>query len=284
MAAEAATAAEAEDASDNRLTMERNEKIMIMIATHKEYPLPESGCFLPVWAGSSVSSADLSYQRDDEGENISSLNPGFCELTVLYWGWKNLPGCEFIGLEHYRRRFGKKGEDISSEELEKAAGEGVALFVPQKRRYLIESLRSHYCHTHSEEHLKVMDQVVLTKHPEMKESYDRALKRTYGYMFNMMIARRDVLDEYCTWLFDILFEIREKTDVTGLSSYDARLYGRLSELLFNVWVEHKISSGGLKASEVREIPYYNTEKTNWMRKGGSFLKAKFLGRKYSGSF
>lgn len=264
--------------------MERNEKILIMIAAHKEYPLPESGCFLPVWAGSSLSSADLSYQRDDEGENISSLNPGFCELTVLYWGWKNLPGCQYIGLEHYRRRFGKKGADVSSSELEKAIDEGVSLFVPKKRRYFIESLRSHYCHTHSEEHLKVMDQVVLSKYPDMKESYDRALGKTYGYMFNMMIAKREVLDEYCSWLFDILFEIRGKTDVTGLSSYDARLYGRLSELLFNVWVDYKISKGELKTSQVREISYYNTEKTNWLHKGTTFLKAKFLGRKYKKSF
>ncbi|MBR6484413.1 MAG: DUF4422 domain-containing protein [Clostridiales bacterium] len=259
-------------------------KILIMIAAHKEYPLPQSGCFLPVWAGSANSSSDLSYQRDDEGENISSLNPGFCELTVLYWGWKNLPGSEFIGLEHYRRRFGKKGDDISLPELEKGIREGVRLFVPKKRRYYIESLRSHYCHTHSEEHLKVMDQVVSGKYPEMKKSYDRALKKTYGYMFNMMIARRDVLDEYCNWLFDILFEIREKTDVTGLSSYDARLYGRLSELLFNVWLDHKISLGELKASEVRELSWFNTEKTDWIHKGTTFLKAKFFGRKYEKSF
>lgn len=259
-------------------------KTVIMIATHKEYPLPEGGCFLPVWAGAGISDKALPYQRDDEGENISSLNPGFCELTVLYWGWKNLKDSDFIGLEHYRRRFGINGDDIDPSEIIRASETGVRLFVPRKRHYYIESLRTHYAHTHSEEHLKVMEDVLKEKHPDVMDSYNRAMNRRYGYMFNMMIADRETLDSYCSWLFPILFAISERVDDSGLSSYNARLYGRLSELLFNVWIEYELSTNALRKGEIREIHYFNTEKTNWFRKGGSFLRAKFCGKKYSGSF
>ena len=72
--------------------------------------MPQDDMYLPVHVGASGKN-DLGYTKDNTGENISELNPSFCELTGLYWAWKNLDA-DYIGLAHYRRHFSmvkKKG-------------------------------------------------------------------------------------------------------------------------------------------------------------------------------
>ena len=77
--------------------------IKILVAAHKTYRMPEDDIFMPVHVGA-AGKESIGYQRDDEGENISLKNPYFCELTGLYWMWKNCDN-EYNGLVHYRRYF-----------------------------------------------------------------------------------------------------------------------------------------------------------------------------------
>ena len=78
-------------------------KIKILVATHIECVIPKSDILLPIHVGSSNSNLNLNIQRDDEGFNISSKNNQYCELTAIYWAYKNLKHQDFIGLAHYRR-------------------------------------------------------------------------------------------------------------------------------------------------------------------------------------
>ena len=78
----------------------------IIIAAHKPYRMPEDPMYVPVHVGASGKD-DIGFVRDDSGDNISELNPEFCELTGFYWAWKNLDA-DYIGLVHYRRYFGGK--------------------------------------------------------------------------------------------------------------------------------------------------------------------------------
>ena len=103
-------------------------------------------------------------------------------------------------------------------------------------------------------------------------------------MFNMMIMEYSLMVDYCSWLFDILFELEKRMNMQGLSAFQGRFYGRVSEIIFNVWLDEKIKSGIIKTDEVKEIPCIHMEKINWWKKGTAFLKAKFFGKKYEGSF
>ena len=78
--------------------------IKILVAHHKPGITIESDMYLPIHVGKAISRFCLNMQGDDVGDNISAYNPAFCEMTAVYWGWKNVDA-DYIGLCHYRRFF-----------------------------------------------------------------------------------------------------------------------------------------------------------------------------------
>ena len=273
--------------------------VRIAVAAHKPYPMPEDAMYLPLFVGAELNGDRIrqfpggSITGDNTGDHISGKNPGFCELTALYWAWKNVPD-RYIGLVHYRRHFsgpGRKGsrpEDaLRFTELRPLLAD-CSIFVPKKRNYVIESLYSHYAHTHDAAHLDLTRRIIAGRFPAYLPFFDRAMRERSGYMFNMMIMRRDLLDRYCSWLFPILFELEDRLagdpSYENLSAYQKRLFGRVSELLLNVWLQYELSCGTVKPEEICELPWFGTERTNWVRKGSAFLSAGIFHRKYKGSF
>ena len=267
--------------------------VKIVVATHKKYEMPKDGMYLPLHVGaegkkdSNGNALDLGYQKDNTGENISKKNASYCELTGLYWAWKNLKD-DYIGLAHYRRHFGKKTKNpfdgvLTYNQVQPMLSK-YKIFVPKKRKYYIETLYSHYQHTHYASQLDLTRKIIEEKYPDYLKSYDDVVKQTYGYMFNMMIMQRKYLDEYCKWLFDILFELEKRISPQNLSAFQGRFYGRISEIIFNVWLDEQIRTRRIKKNEIKELPYEHMEKINWLKKGTAFLKAKFVGKRYEGSF
>lgn len=255
-------------------------KITVIVATHKPYAMPADPMYLPVQVGAE-GKEPIGFTPDNTGEHISHKNATFCELTGLYWAWKNLDA-DYVGLAHYRRHFGGKGKgEPLSRVLTTAEAEALLSgrdgILPKKRQYYIETLYSHYAHTCHVEPLDIAGEIIREKYPEYAEGFDQLKKRTGAHMFNMLILRRDHLDAYCSWLFDILFELERRVDATQYDAFHARFFGRVSELLLDVWLEQN-------PLNVAEVPVMGTEKTNWLKKGGSFLMAKFFGKKYEKSF
>ena len=273
--------------------MENRSKIKIIVAAHKACEVPSDPMYFPLHVGAEGKMdaqgkpLDIGFVKDNTGENISSLNPTFCELTGLYWAWKNLDA-DYIGLVHYRRYFTGAhvnnsdvvGSAISYAELFPLLGSHEA-FVPKKRRYYIETLKSHYEHTHDAQHLKLCRNILQQKYPAYVRAYDKVLKRRWGYMFNMMILKKDLLDDYCSWLFDVLFELYKEVDNTQMSAFEKRYCGRVSEILFNVWLEEKIQTRALHREGIKEMNFI--EDVVWNQKIRGFLAAKFLRHRYGQS-
>ncbi|WP_207670442.1 DUF4422 domain-containing protein [Clostridium perfringens] len=259
--------------------------IKVLVATHKKYRMPKEQCYMPVHVGKKGKES-IGYIGDDTNINISEKNPYFCELTGLYWGVKNLK-CDYIGLVHYRRyfsndniayKFSKNKFDhiLSQKSMEEIFGD-YDIILPKKRNYYIENLYSHYAHTHYSIHLDKTRNIISEYYNEYLKTFDEVMNRKSAHMFNMFIMKKNLADEYCKWLFFILSKLEKMIDITEYDSFQARLFGRVSELLLDVWIEKN-------NVKYKEVPYMHMEKINWIKKGKSFLNAKFRGVKFKASF
>ena len=269
--------------------------VKIIVAAHKAFRMPQDEMYLPLHVGAEGKKdqngqpLDIGFVRDNTGDNISLKNPGYCELTGLYWAWKNLDA-DYIGLAHYRRHFSLHRTRDPFDGVLKYS-ELVPLLrrkrviVPKMRRYYIESLYNHYKHTHYISQLDETRRIIEEKYPDYLPSFDRVVRRTWGHMFNMMIMERGLVDEYCRWLFDILFELEKRVkagmvEMPALSSFQARFYGRISEIIFNVWLDYQLRTGRISRKDMYEIPCRFMEKVDWFKKIRGFLKAKYFGIRY----
>lgn len=238
----------------------------ILVVTHKPYAMPSDPVYLPIQVGGGP---DMGIARDDTGEHIAGRNAHYCELTALYWAWRNMPDAAFLGLAHYRRHFWGKGGPATGEEIARwLAADDILL--ARKRHYWIETTYKHYAHAHHAADLDTARTVIAERHPDYVAAFDRVMRRTSGHRFNMLIMKRPQLDAYCAWLFDILFAVEARLDISSYSAYDARVFGFLGERLLDVWLD-----GAGQAW--RDIPYRFTEKQNWPKKIAAFIRRKLTG-------
>lgn len=221
--------------------------IKILVATHKKYNMPESYIYVPIHVGRENKN-DLGYIGDNTGDNISLKNSNFCELTAIYWAWKNL-NVDYIGLNHYRRYFTNKDAFqikfeknkmnlILSEEEVKELVSKYDLIVSKKQRLIIKNVKGKYIQQHYEKDLLKCEEILKEKYPEYADDFDKVMMSKSLSICNMFICSKKIMDDYAEWLFNILFELEKQTDVTNYSVLQKRIYGFISERLFNVWILH----------------------------------------------
>lgn len=253
--------------------------IKILVATHKKYDMPSENIYLPIHVGRE-GKQDLGYQGDNQGDNISTKNPNYCELTGLYWAWKNLK-CDIVGLSHYRRYFTDKSKFevarnknnkmdliLNKQDIEKIL-KNADIIVPKKRNYYIETIYSHYKNAH---HIKDLDEtrnIIEVLYPDYVDSFDKVMEGKTLHLYNMFVMKKELFDEYCEWMFNILFELEKRVDISDYDAYQSRIFGFISERLFNVWLINN-------KKDVKEINVINIEGINWSSKIIDFMKRKFI--------
>lgn len=247
-------------------------EIKIIVAAHKPYRIPNDPIYLPVQVGAAGKDS-IGFQRDDEGENISEKNYSYCELTGLYWAWKNLKA-DYIGLAHYRRHFClEKNADkfscvLRSEQAEQLCSQHPVI-VANKRRYFIESIYSHYVHSHKAEGIDALIALIEAEYPDYASACYAVMKRTWAHMFNMFIMRQDILDAYCSWLFEVLGKLETKVDISSWNSSEQRIYGYMGEFMLDIYLQtHHIP--------VKEVRVLFMEDQSMVKKAFAAAKRKFF--------
>lgn len=244
----------------------KSKRLVLYTAFHKPYTSPNVDWVIPIHAGKSISNTELAILGDNTGDNISDLNPIFCELTVAYWVWKNVDRTQFEywGLMHYRRylvpssiwdRLGKRklhhfsnnnkvmnsriNNNLQHQFLTELNKYDAIISHPSrlhKKNEKFISIEQHYKQHHIVEHWDLMVKVLIEKYPNYKNSII-FFQQNHLFNYNMMIASWAIWDSYLTWLFDILFEVYNQMIIPD-DIYQRRSLGFLSERMLNLYIYH----------------------------------------------
>lgn len=235
--------------------------IKIYTCHHKKAPVYESEYIIPIHAGKANSKLDLGLIGDDSGENISERNGSWCELTVIYWMWKNIKA-DYYGLFHYRRflNFNAIGggyeifNDFEQNSIQKFGWDDKKIQLVCENYDVITSpiwnihpvgLPNYtmtnyefYAKEHFAKDLDVVINLIKEKTPEI---YPFALKSLYSkecFFANMMVMKKEYFFDYCEWLFDILFEAEKIINIDNYDPYQKRIWGFIAERLSNCYLEY----------------------------------------------
>ncbi|PRZ24016.1 DUF4422 domain-containing protein [Flavobacterium granuli] len=251
----------------------------ILICTHKNFNYIPNESFLPIHVGKEISQFNLPYQADNIGINISSKNKNYCELTALYWAWKNLNFVDTIGLCHYRRFF-----DFSESKKSKKITEITEdYFSSNFQNYIFKqhfldkcdiilpnqlvktrSLYSHYSLSHLPQDFEILTHTLNELYPEYMDSFKTIMIKNNAFSpFNMFIAKKELVADYSTWLFSILEKVEQQIEISK-NPYQERVLGFMSERLLNVYIHHNQLK--VKYLPVHFVSDKNKSKTILMKK------------------
>lgn len=235
------------------------------VITHKKASIPNISMYSSMLVGASIHEVEGSFdEKDSSGINISAKNPNYCELTGIYWIWKNT-NTDIVGICHYRRFFshkcilGNKKYYLQDKDMEYLLNK-YSIIVPKARYYAKTTLLS-INYAPNMEDIKEVFQAINICSPEYIDDFIWYLNQNKSYLYNMFIMRKADFDAYCEWLFPILFYVEEIHDMRKETDpYRRRLFGFLSERLITVWIHHNIDQ-----RKIKEIPVINIDESDVTR-------------------
>lgn len=235
----------------------RNKKnVKILVCCHKQDVMATQEPYLPIHVGKALHpELELGIQGDNTGDNISEKNGSYCELTGMYWAWKNLKDVDIIGLCHYRRYFDfhgqvpfyKHNQRFATEQFDslcisipdkifESVAEG-SIAVPIPVHYGC-SLALDYCGCHISDDFRILENIINSTQPNyIKDAFFKVMHQSNKLShYNMFIMNWTDFDRYCSWIFDILDRVEKSTDISYYNPVQKRIYGYMAERLFNVWL------------------------------------------------
>ncbi len=240
----------------------------IFISYHKPSLLFKNDILVPIHVGRALVKKSQNYKwmednmiGDNTGDNISSKNPYYCELTAQYWAWKNCKS-DYVGFFHYRRLLNLSNSyndeivDINSDAAEtfgldkKSIDKLIKIYdiiLPEEYKVhpvgLPENTISSYefyKRSHKKQDLDIVIDIIKKYYPEFVPAMDDYLSDNKSIFFNMFIMKKEIFNSYCSWLFDILFK-SEKFIKISEDNYQKRVFGFLAERLLNIYIRYLVN-------------------------------------------
>ena len=206
---------------------------------------------------------NLIYDNDKSKDNISDKNPYYCELTALYWVWKNYHNVEYVGFEHYRRLFYRNFFKIASVDyLYKKALKYDVIHKPNWWHF--SSIKNVMIHDHGKKSYSILEDAIKKLFPEYVASFNKVMKSHHCKYCNTIIMRKTLFDKYMEFMFNILFECEKHISEMDKKNQN-RSIGYLSERLLDVFIDYN----------------HLTHKSNYLKFTSLYKKSEFLPKKFT---
>lgn len=195
------------------------------------YPYPE--WLLPLQVGAALTERKVAAYRDDCGENISRKNGNYSELTGLYWIWKNRLCAGGSGTEEERQYYGlfqyRRVLKLSEDDIGKLCDNDIDAVLPYPLPY-DPDINEHHKRYIKESDWQVLVAALHELQPEYAAALPEILRQEYFFNYNVILAKKTVLQDYCEWLFPILERVEELSVPRGYQRTD-RYIGYMGETL-----------------------------------------------------
>ena len=231
--------------------------------------MPKEKCYLPLHVGRE-GKADIGFAGDNTGDNISGKNPYYCELTGLYWMWKNIQA-DYYGLCHYRRYFsfsnakGNRNGDnhifelfldnrvvkkymMNNDEKIKSLCREYEIIIPEPTDVTkvpiydveIKTVKDLWAYKYGKDMPNNMIDTFLSTLKHMNfPLYNEAveyLSTKYHIGYNCFIVSKEIFNEMCELIFNTLSVLEnEYKNMDNLNEYP-RTLGYLCEILFGIYM------------------------------------------------
>ncbi len=238
-------------------------KIFVTHSPNSNAMRVENSLFCHVVAGSDFLEQPVpqGYLPDNQGENISSKNKSYCELTTQYWAWKNQEA-DYYGFCHYRRFFSfnkkvlpeTKWGTVEYEYLDEQVAAELHLNERDMREYIEKydfliakgvnadcmDSKTIYDQYHAASDLHIEDVDLLLKIIDERHSYLSSVARRFFhgktfYPCNMFIMKKELFQAYNKLLFDVLEEFERCANLSDYSREGYRTIGHLGERMAGIY-------------------------------------------------
>ncbi|MBQ9277263.1 MAG: DUF4422 domain-containing protein [Lachnospiraceae bacterium] len=195
---------------------------------NEKFDLPDY--MIPIQVGAELTDIRVADVLDNQGDNISKKNVNYCETTALYWMWKNVLEKDadnktvYYGLAQYRRMF-----RFTDEDLLRISQNDVDVILPYPMPYEPD-INAHHNRYLKENDWNAMFMALRELHPDYAEAFETLLKQQFMYNYNVILAKKEVLRDYCAWLFPVLERTEELSVPKGSERAD-RYIGYMAETL-----------------------------------------------------
>lgn len=210
-------------------------KIKIFVCCHKPDDVKCSDVYIPLHVGRAQSKFKEEMKDmigDDTGDNISEKNPYYSEATGIYWIWKNVHDADYVGLCHYRRFF---DIDFDKCDIDKLFNNTDVILA--RKRPVAHSRTWPLFMSISAEDYVIMRGVMKKLYPDYVPTLDEESQSYYTHLFNMVVCKKELYNEYAEWLFNICSECEKYWKPSGYGNAK-RTFAYLSEFLTPIFFIH----------------------------------------------